>query len=109
MPRPSNSSPFDHPNNIWWGVQIIMLPSYTLHHSIFTSSFSRPNIFLSTLFSNIRSLFYSFAVAEKLSNYSLVHIKLYIFGSRNGISKILHRIVACIPWVESNIEIVLGC
>ena len=23
MPRPSHSSRFDHPNNIWWGVQII--------------------------------------------------------------------------------------
>jgi len=23
MPRPSNSSRFDQPNNIWWGVQII--------------------------------------------------------------------------------------
>ena len=25
MPRSSHSSWFDHPNNIWWGVQIIML------------------------------------------------------------------------------------
>ena len=25
MPRPSHSSWFDHPNNIWWGVQIIKL------------------------------------------------------------------------------------
>jgi len=25
MPRPSYSSWFDHPNNIWWGVQIIQL------------------------------------------------------------------------------------
>jgi len=25
MPRPSHSSRFDHPNNIWWGVQIIKL------------------------------------------------------------------------------------
>jgi hypothetical protein len=25
MPRPSHSSLFDHPNNIWWGVQIIKL------------------------------------------------------------------------------------
>jgi hypothetical protein len=26
MPRPSNSSWFDHPNNIWWSVQIIKFP-----------------------------------------------------------------------------------
>jgi len=25
MPRPSHSSQFDHPNNIWWGVQLIKL------------------------------------------------------------------------------------
>jgi hypothetical protein len=25
MPQPSNSSWFDHPNNIWWSVQIMML------------------------------------------------------------------------------------
>jgi hypothetical protein len=25
MPRPSHSSWFDHPNNIWWAVQIIKL------------------------------------------------------------------------------------
>jgi hypothetical protein len=25
MPRPSHSSLFDHPNYIWWGVQIIKL------------------------------------------------------------------------------------
>ena len=26
MPRPSHSSLFDHPNNIWWGVKIIKFP-----------------------------------------------------------------------------------
>jgi hypothetical protein len=25
MPHPSHSSWFDHPNNIWWGVQFIRL------------------------------------------------------------------------------------
>jgi hypothetical protein len=25
MPRPSHSSWFDHPNNIWWGVRVISL------------------------------------------------------------------------------------
>ena len=40
VPRPSHSSRFDYPNNIWWGVQIIkliimyfsLLPCYLLIH-----------------------------------------------------------------------------
>ena len=50
IPRPSHSSRFDHPNNIWWAVQIIKL------HSPVTSSLLGPNIFLKTQFSNSFSL-----------------------------------------------------
>ena len=56
--RPSHSSRFDHPNNIWWAVQIIKqyrslsssLCSFL--HSPVTSSLLGPNILLNTLFSN---------------------------------------------------------
>jgi hypothetical protein len=30
MPRPSHSSQFDYPNNIWWWVQVIKLRCVTL-------------------------------------------------------------------------------
>jgi len=39
MPRPSHSSRFDHPNNVWWGVQIIKVPHYVL----FTPLLLRPS------------------------------------------------------------------
>jgi hypothetical protein len=62
MPRPSHSSRFYHPNNIWWAVQIIKLL-----HSPVTSSLSDPNIFLSTLLSN--TLICSKFVTQNLHNY----------------------------------------
>ena len=63
MPCPCHSSWFDHPNNIWWGVQIT---SYL--HSPATSSLSGPNIPLSTLFSNTPSLQSSLNVSHKVSH-----------------------------------------
>jgi hypothetical protein len=56
MPRPPHSSPFDHPNNIWWWVQIISSSLCSLLHSPVTPSLLGPNILLSTLFSNTLSL-----------------------------------------------------
>jgi hypothetical protein len=63
--RPSHSSRFDHPNNIWWGVQIIKLvimkfsplPCYLF-----------PNILLSTIFSNIHCLISSLNVSDQDSH-----------------------------------------
>ena len=39
MPRLSHSSRFDHPKNIWWGVQITMLHT-SIHPSIHISIYS---------------------------------------------------------------------
>jgi hypothetical protein len=50
--RPSHSSPFDYPNNIWWWVQVIKFISLcSLLHSHVALSLLGPNILLSTLFS----------------------------------------------------------
>jgi len=45
MPRPSPFSWFDHPNNIWWAVQIIKLPLCSLLYSTVTSPPLGPNFF----------------------------------------------------------------
>ena len=55
--RPPNSSRFDHPNNIWSGVQIIKLLIMYFSPLPVTSSLLGPNILLSTPFSNTRGEF----------------------------------------------------
>ena len=56
-PHPSHSSQLHHPNNIWWGVQIIKLHiKSSFLHSLVTSSLLGPNILLIALFSNNLSL-----------------------------------------------------
>jgi hypothetical protein len=60
MSCPSHSSQFDHPNNIWWEVQIISLSSSLcnfLHSPCYLVLF-RANILLNTLFSNTHSLWH---------------------------------------------------
>ena len=56
MLRPYHSSRFDHPTNIWRGVQIVKLLICSILHSIVTSFVLGPNVFLSALFSNALSL-----------------------------------------------------
>ena len=67
MPCPSQSSWFDHPNDIWWRVQNTKSPLLCslLHFSV-TSSVLRPNVFLSTLLSKILILRSPSAWATKL-------------------------------------------
>ena len=62
--HPSHFSWFDHPINIWWGVQVSLC---SLLHSPVTSSLPGPNIFLSTLFSNILSLRSFVSVRDQVS------------------------------------------
>jgi hypothetical protein len=64
MPRPSHSSQFDYPNNIWWWVQVISSALCSLLHSPLASSPLGPNILLSTLFSNTLSLYSSLSVRD---------------------------------------------
>jgi hypothetical protein len=49
MPCPSQSSWFDHPNDIWWGIQSMLC---SLLHSHITSSLLDSNVLLSALFMN---------------------------------------------------------
>jgi hypothetical protein len=87
MSRPSYSSSFDQPKNIWWGVQTIKLlvmlsspfPCYLVP--------LRPSIFLSALFESTLSLCSSlsvrgtsFSLIKNRRNYSAVYLTLYIFG-----------------------------
>jgi len=68
MPRPSLSSRFDHPNHIWWRVQIskfLIMWFYPL--PCYLSLFG-PNILLSTLFSNTLSLRSSLNVSDQVSH-----------------------------------------
>jgi hypothetical protein len=57
MSRPPHPLRYDHTNNIWWSVQVmkllIMQSSPATRHFLL-----RPNILLSTLFSNPRSMFF---------------------------------------------------
>jgi len=55
----SHFSWFDHPNNIWWGVQIIKFLVCSLLYYPFTSSHLGPNILLSPPFSNTLNLWSS--------------------------------------------------
>jgi hypothetical protein len=52
MPRPSHFSWFDHPNNIWWEVQMTEFSNMWSDLPPITSSYLDSNILLSTLFPN---------------------------------------------------------
>jgi len=67
MPCPSHASRFNHPKNIWWGVQIKLFFTYFSPLS-FTSFLFGPNIFLSTLFSNNHCLRSSLNVSDQVSH-----------------------------------------
>ena len=70
MPRPSHPPPFDHPNNVWWGVQIMKLNNMQFYPSSCNSSLLGPNpdISLSTLFPNTLSLCSPFDMRDQLSH-----------------------------------------
>ena len=70
MPRPSQSSRFYHPNNIWWVVEIIgrISSSCSFLHYCVTSPLLGPNILLNTLFSNTLSLSSSLNGSDQVSH-----------------------------------------
>jgi len=67
MPSPSHSSPFYHPHNIGWGVQIIHLVMQSPPFPV-TSSLLCPNILFNTIFSNTLSSLSSLSVSDQVSH-----------------------------------------
>jgi hypothetical protein len=76
MPRPSHSSRFDYPNNIWWWVQVLSSSLCSLLCSPVAFSLLGPNILLSTLFLNTRSLCSSLSVRDQASHPKKQQVKL---------------------------------
>ena len=83
-------------------------------HSPVTSSLLGPNILLSTLFSNTQPALLSqfertsFTPIYNMQNYCSVYLNLYIFGSQTGRQKILHWIIANIPWFQSALNLLVN-
>jgi hypothetical protein len=57
----------DHPNNIWWSVQVMKLLIMQSVQPLTTSSLLGPNILLSNLFSNTLNLCSSLSVRDEVS------------------------------------------
>ena len=69
MPSRLQSSWFDHPNDIWWGVEIVKKAAHYAVSSIsVTLSFVGPKIFLITLFLNTFSLCSFLIVKDHVSH-----------------------------------------
>jgi hypothetical protein len=71
MPRPSNSSRFDHPDNNGWGVQVFKLPSYAQMFS------SEPDSQTPSVYGPPSMWATKF---HTLTKHSCVCLSLYIFG-----------------------------
>jgi len=104
LPRPHW---FCHLCNACEGVHIIKLIMLSLPATV-TSFLIGPNIFLSFLFSNNQPIFLlrcerpSFALMWKIwSNHCSVYFHLYIFERPTAKQRMLHRMVASIPWLQS--------
>jgi len=91
VPLPIHSSWTDHPNNIWWGVQIMKLLSRV------KSSLSHPNILLSTMFSNTLNLSYVYGTVHHCDswrtgdqlNVTSYYVLFHFFYAQN-VSDIIH-------------------
>ena len=77
MNIPPHSSSVDHPNSIWWRVQIKSSSLHSFLHSPVTSSLLGPNILLSALFSNSLRLIFSLNVRDPISHPYKTKAKLY--------------------------------
>ena len=103
MAHPFNFSWFDHPNNIWWGVQISQLLFFSFLHSSVTLSLLGPNILLNTL-----NLHTSLSVSNQVTHSNkttgkiiVLYVLIFIFlDSTLGKHKILHQMIASIPWLQ---------
>ena len=110
---PSISSRFDHPNNTWWEVYFIKfliilfspLPCYLIP--------LRPKYFPQhPILKHARHTFLPqrkrkrFTPTQNIGqNYSSVYLNLYIVGSQTGRRKILHRMIASVPWLQSTFNL----
>jgi hypothetical protein len=102
VPSPSNSSWFAHPDNVWWGLQIIKLhvmwssplssylllrrPKHRPQHPIL--SHFQPKSLPQCVRPSSRP------IQKNRQNYSTACLGLNIFGLKNGKWKILHRMIA---------------
>ena len=108
MPCPPHFSQFD-PQTILSEEYRSLSSSHSFLHSPVTSSLSGPNVFLSTLFPDTLSLRSSLNVSIQVSHLYeivgkiivLIGLNLYIFGYQIGRQKILHQMIASIPWLQS--------
>jgi hypothetical protein len=106
MPRLSHSSRFDHPNNIWWGVQIIKLPlmysSPPPCYLVPLRPTHLPYFQTSSAYVSPQCERPSFTpMHNNTQNYSSVYLNLYIFWQQAGRQGILRRIIPSIPWLQS--------
>jgi hypothetical protein len=108
MPLQSHSSRFYHPDNIGWEIHIIL-------HSPVTSSVLGPNVLLNTLFSNTLSLRSYLSVSDQVSHpykttdkIIFLYILIFNFWIAKWKTKILHQIVASIPWLQSALNFSLN-
>ena len=107
-----------HNSNIWWGgLQVIKL-----RHSPATSTLLGPNIFLSALLSNTLSLRSSLNLRHqdshphKWGKIIVLYISASYFRTANRKTKVLHRMIASIPRLQSLLNlfvnailIIVGC
>ena len=92
----------------WWEVQITNLVIITLLQSPVSSAIWA-YIYSWTLYSQKPSTYIPGSVSEtklhthtnNMNSYGSVHFNLHIFGKQNARQRILGRMVAGIPWVQS--------
>jgi len=99
MTRPSNSSRFDLPTNIWWAVIPFSSSLCSFLHSPVTSSLLSPNIPLSTLFSNTLSLRSSVNVNDQFVT-SYILKNLATMNSSKALSVWVRKCVGML-WIRS--------
>jgi len=112
MPHLSHSSWFDHQNSIGCAVQIIKLSI------VYFSHFPCSLIPLRSKYSQHPQPTFlpqcerpSFTpIKNNRQNYSAVYLntRIYIFGQQTGRQKILHRMTASIPWLQSALNLFLN-
>ena len=93
MPRPSHSSRFDHPNNIWQAVQI-----KAPHYVVFSTPLWGPNTLLSTLFSNTLSLRLSLNVNDQVSHPSKTSKIIVLYIMFIFLNNKLENKIFCTEW-----------
>ena len=109
MPLPSHSSWFDHPNDIWYGVQIIKILSMYLSLQPLLPHPSKAHIFSSTPYCQTPSTCIPPSMwATMFPTHTKQHAKCCVSKSLYfWIAKILHRMIGSIPglclisfWIE---------